>query len=236
MKRALSLSIGLLAVLAPIQAEAQLYDGSVTGGSAYLNFVSGSGVGSSYGVQVGGYTGNFAGDSFGDFSIYCVDFLHYATSGNVVVSQMSGGLGDTRLGGYSGWTASQARTTYQKAAYLASLFDTSAQSAWGDIHGAIWALTSGQSLGDPVARQAYIDMADQNYASVDLGDWYVISPTLIADGYGQGRGTGTYDGRGQEFLMRRVEVPEPATIFILLTGFVMLIGVSRKRTLALQDV
>lgn len=233
MKRALFLTVGLLVALSPVQVEAQLYGGSITGGSAYLDFVSGSGVNGGYGVQVGPYTGNLQGDGFGNFSIYCVDYLHYASSGNVFVSQMSGDLSSTRLAQTE--TQAQAQVIYQKTAYLSSLFETTATSAWGGIHAAIWELSSGQSLGDGTAREMYVDMANANYASVDLSEWYVITPDGATDGFMEGLGTGTYDGLGQEFLMRR-SVPEPATVLLMLTGLVLLVGVNRKRLLALQDL
>lgn len=54
---------------------------------------------------------------------------------------------------------------------------------------------------------------------------------LAAAGYANGN----YDGSGQEFLVRRA-VPEPATILLMLTGLVMLVGVNRKRMLAISDL
>lgn len=227
MKRAFFFAVAMAFALAPAQVNAQIvdYGGTATTGSHYLDFVSGSFVNGGYGVQVGPYVGNFVGDGFGQFSIYCVDYLHFAQDGNVVVSQMSGSLASTRLG--QNLTQAQARAVYQKTAYLSSLFATTNQSAWGGIHAAIWEISSGQTLGNTASRDMYVNMANANYSSVNLNQWYVIT----AAGAGLDGHLQSGDGLGQEFLMRKA-VPEPATILLMLTGFVMLVGVSRKRVVA----
>ena len=133
------------------------------------------------------------------FSIYCVDYRHHAIDQWVNVSALGGDLSQTRLNDY---------TKYQKAAYLASLFDTYSTSQWGYIHAAIWYITSGVTL-----------VLFNNAGSFNTDGWYLLSPATH-NGI-------TYDG--QEFLMRTVSVPEPATFVLLATGLLLMAAFSRRR-------
>lgn len=210
--------MGLIAQ--PASVDAQLFYSGVPDAQEYLDFLGGSGVNGGYGVQVGPYVGMFAGDpSTAQFSIYCVDYTHYAKDQWVNVTSLGTSLDETRLDNYA---------KYQQAAYLASLFDTAPTSSWGAIHAAIWSITSGQVLGNDVARNQYLALASQNGASFSTAGWYVLSP-LAANG-------GPYDGTGQEFLMRtRVSVPEPGAFLLLGSGLVLLAGFSHKRLTGLRE-
>lgn len=232
MKRAFFSTVGLLVALqAPVAG--QLYNGTPPS-TAQFDFVSASGsVAGTFGVYVGPYTADFVGDAFGQFSIYCVDYLHYARDIDLVnVTQLSDPLGNTRLND---------PVKYQKAAYLSSLFDSwtdysvggtySQQTVWSGLHAAIWSITSGVTVGSGTTatlRGDFVTLAGANYGTVDQNDWYVITNDDL--------GTGNYDGTGQEFLMRRASVPEPGPTLLLLTGLVMLVGVSRKRILRVEEL
>ncbi len=213
MKRFLliALSAGLLAQPSQITAQQPYFYSGVPDATEYLNFLSGSGVGS-YGVQVGPYLGRFESPASAPFSIYCVDYTHYARDQWVDVSALAPGqLAETRLGNSN-------YVRYQKAAYLSSLFDdTSYNGQWGAIHAAIWYFTSNVTVG-PSSRTTFITMANNNAASFNTNGWYVLSPT-----------NPSYSGSGQEFLMRTVSVPEPATFMLLASGLLLLAAVSRKR-------
>ena len=215
----IALSAGLLAQ--PAQVEAQLFYEGIPDAQEYLNFMSGSGVNGGYGVQVGPYLAQFTTPLSPAFSIYCVDYTHYAKDGWVNVSSLasSATLGNTRLGlnGAESLTGDYLR--YRQAAYLATLFDTGGQptSEWGKIHAAIWTLTSGVTPGGNTG--AYLTSAWAAPSTFSTAGWYVLTPT-----------NPSYSSSGQEFLMRtRVSVPEPAGILLMATGLLMLAMVSRKR-------
>lgn len=250
MKRALPLVLGLGMAFAPMGVGAQIYNGSPPA-LAQFDFVSAAGsVAGTFGVYVGPYTGNFVGDGVGNFSIYCVDYLHYASQsdGWANVSQLSTIVSDaatnTRL--EKNLAAADALAKYRKSAYLASLFDsweshngggtyTKAQ-VFSGLHAAIWDISSGVTLGsgNTANRRTYflgLAGVETNLATVDLREWYVITRTAAIDGYAQ-----SGDGYGQEFLMRRTSVPEPSTLLLMATGFFLLVGVSRRRIFLVEDL
>ena len=219
------LGIALMATLSALPAGlgAQLpyrYPG-VPGPQEYLDFISGSGVNGGYGVQVGPYLGEFTTDlTTARFSLYCVDYLHYARDQWVNTTSLGplGDLANTRQSSY---------TIYQQAAYLSSLFDSAPTDTWGGIHAAIWSLTSGVTQGDATQRQYYLDLAAANAAAFNTDGWYVLSP-LSAHG-------SAFDGTGQEFLMRTTyEVSEPAAFLLMATGLLLLAAFSRKRLVGLR--
>ena len=220
MKRLLliALSAGLLAQ--PAQVDAQLYFNGIPDATEYLNFLSGSGVSGGYGVQVGPYVARFETPTSANFSIYCVDYLHYAQDQWVNVTAVnSGNLSNTRLNN---------ALKYRQVSYLASLFDTAPTTNWGGIHAAIWSIASGQTLGTGATATlrdqllASLTASNAAYNSFSTDGWYILSPQ-------------TQPG-GQEFLMRtRVSVPEPAGFLLMATGLLMLAAVSRKRFTELQE-
>jgi len=216
MKRFLTrlLLVGLLAQPAGLDAQQPYFFSGVPDAQEYLDFLGGSGVNGGYGVQVGPYVGRFTTPTSPQFSIYCVDYNHYAKDQWVNVSALTSGSGllNTRLQDYA---------DYQKAAYLASLFDTAPMTSWGSIHAAIWSITSGVSVGDPTQRAYYLGLAATNAGTFSTAGWYVLSPFNAAGG--------AFDGTGQEFLMRTVSVPEPASFILLASGLLLLAAVSRKR-------
>ncbi len=216
------LAVGVLAQ--PAQVSGQLYNG-IPDATEYLNFLSGSGVNGGFGVQVGPYTGRFENPASAPFSLYCVDYLHYAQDGDVNVVGLGpvGNLSNTRLNNYG---------AYQQAAYLASLFETTdANTQWGSIHAAIWRLTSGLDVNPNVSgindalRDQYLTLAAAQVGVFNTEGWYVLTPVNKSAA-----------SSGQEFLMRTsVSVPEPATFLLMASGLLMLAAVSRKRLTGLHE-
>lgn len=243
MKRSLFVVLGAFLALQPIQASAQIFNGTPLD-VEYLKFIEGSHQGGTYGVQVGPYSGRFeATDWTGGrttttsaFALYCVDYLHYASysTGKVNVSAMSGNLSKTRFGDYK---------RYRRAAYLSSLFDSwkshqyalngehdndrwfSKSEVWGGLHAAIWNVATGpDDLGShqtAYAREYFLAMTIPDDFSTD--GWYILSEADVG-----------LDSKysGQEFLMR-VAVPEPSTVLLMLTGLILLVGANRKRLIGL---
>lgn len=214
MKRLLLIALTVGLVAQPAEVSGQLLYNGIPDATEYLKFIQGSGVAYN-GVQVGPYLGQLTSDSplQPAFSIYCVDYNHYAKSQSVnVTSLASASLGNTRLGDYG---------AYQKAAYLSSLFHDPAHAGqWGQIHAAIWNITSGYGTAN-----TYNTMANTYAATFSTDGWYVLSP-FVANGP-------AFDGTGQEFLMRRVSVPEPTAFLLLATGLLLLAAFSRKRLVEL---
>lgn len=242
MKRALFLAVGAAIALQPIATEAQVFGGTPMP-LEYLNFLGGSGVGSSYGVQVGPYEAEFGVSTdtgrtvaSQEFSVYCVDYLHYANNSNglVNVSAVGGDLSATRLGG-----GSFGYERYQASAYLSSLFDGweahaavlgsgyTQSDVWGGLHSAIWAVSSGPTdLGvadarTNAARDHFFTLAGANAGSFDTDGWYVLSEADVGVSL-------SASNSGQEFLVR-AGVPEPSTLLLMLTGMALMFGVSRRR-------
>lgn len=244
MKRSFFVVLGALLALQPMQASAQIFNGTPLD-VEYLQFIEGSHQGGTYGVQVGPYQGRFEANEMtgrqvttSTFALYCVDYLHYASysTGKVNVSALSGDLYDTRLGDYE---------RYRRAAYLSSLYDSweshqyslngeydndrlfSKSEVWGGLHAAIWNVATGpDDLGSyqtAYAREYFLAMTVPDDFSTD--GWYILSEADV--------GLDSYHS-GQEFLIR-VAVPEPSTVLLMLTGLVLLVGVNRKRLIGLDE-
>lgn len=246
MKRALFFLLGAAIGLQPISTEAQL-NGAIQP-VEYLDFVGGSGQGGTYGVQVGAYRGRFLADAevgpsvartttSNQFAIYCVDYLHYASNSEGLVTA-------TALGQANDLTGSNTRLQdygrYQRSAYLASMFDSwqghqetlgatyggsfSRAEVWGGLHAAIWDVATGpEGLGSgqtAVARNYFLGLATRNSEGFDTDGWYVLSD------FDQSLSSSS---SGQEFLMRRVSVPEPSTLLLLLSGVFVLCVANRRR-------
>ncbi len=258
MKRALLIALGAVMALQPARADAQIFNGTVND-VEWLKFVGGSGQTSTWsGVQVGPYRGQFESKtswpvtwaSVEDqvartsttvpFALYCVDYEHYASNSNGLVST-------TALGGAPDLSSSNTRLQsfdrYQQSAYLSSLFtsweaegyaanladsdgaggyqagDFNQQNVWSGLHAAIWNVATGPddfgSGSTAFARDYFLGL---DHTGFNTDGWYVVSEyDALSDSHS-----------GQEFLMQ-VSVPEPSTALLLFTGLFLLVGVNRKR-------
>lgn len=208
-------------------AAAQLYEGPPLDEHEYLQFVgagdeSGTEVATWGGVYIGPYSGYFTTPTTPAFSLYCVDYSHYAKSQWVDVTRLAddASFASTRYGDFA---------TYQRTAYLSSLFNswqdlgTDRRTVWSGIHAAIWSITNGENLGwnETAAIRDALLWSDDHIAaaaSFDTDGWYILSP----DAY--------YGRDGQEFLIRAPStVPEPSTYLLMGTGLLLLGVVGWKR-------
>lgn len=247
MKRLFFLAFGAAIALQPATVDAQVLSGPIFE-TEYLDFIGGSGVNGGWGVQVGPYRGSFLADSevapsvdrtttSNEFALYCVDYLHYASTseGLVTTTDLTGAPDlagtNTRLQDYS---------RYRTSAYLASLFDSwethqatldadfagsfTKSNVWGGLHAAIWNVATGpEDLGSgqaAVARGYFLGLATSNAGTFNTDGWYVVSDLdqALSNQYS-----------GQEFLIRTIDVPEPTPLLLLLSGVFILFGANRRR-------
>jgi hypothetical protein len=217
----LAIFLGALALFAVQPAAGQIeYPGLPQDGdivryvthSGVIGYVPGAG---SY--MVGPYTGavlSYPGSP--QFTMYCVDF-------STLVSKAA-----------SGWEVNASQVAYgsdlHRAAYLASLFHSTATSKWATIHSAIWRLMGATGITATLAIQGYIDDANANFASVSHAGWYFLASNP--------------QSASQDFLVRFSApepsvtvistVPEPGVIVLLLSGLLGVAFVARRRSTALS--
>jgi hypothetical protein len=183
-----------------------------------------------YRYYVGPYQGSAPG--MGTFDMYCVDFFHEiqdarpdlnGTNWNANFTKISdlagGGLAYTRLG-QAGSLDPDAVVRYQRAAFLSTKFweyqaSPTKAADWTAIHSAIWQTTGGDlgSVPNWSGSQAFVTAASTfDPTTVNWDYWQVVTP-VNADGS---------LGSSQEFLV--YSTPEPATILLMGSGLLALVG------------
>lgn len=169
--------------------------------------------------------------------IFCVDFLHTANTSSAGYDAWF-----TRLGGSDPLTATRNSdaTQYLKAAWLITKMDalgftTADKDTRADLHAAIWNMMSGQPVsvkhGSTFTSTGISYWQTQanlfwNDGTVNAGEWTVVTDACVASGgtAGAGHDNVPADQCAQEFLTHNV-VPEPATVILLSTGVLVLLGV-----------
>ena len=196
-------------------------------------------------VYIGPYQGTLLSDpTQPTITLYCVDFAHSVGYGQVwdvnVSGLTSGDLSTTRLGQDAAPYATDL-LKYQKAAYLASLFDsawqtyeTDRRTAWSGIHAAIWSImTNGfpsttlgvnnPTLATSLAA-AWIARADAaaagGFVGMNFAEWAVLTDVSVM----RDPASGT-----QEFLVRTGVVPEPQTYLLMASGLLLIAVFARRR-------
>lgn len=209
-------------------------------------------------VYVPPYTGTLTSyPGSPEVTLYCVDYAHEVSNGQTWtanVTNLGAAISDPTLLNTNGTRlGSTGLGQYEGAAYLSSLFDAytsnpsyyngltyGSGTAFGNQRGfysglaaAIWNLTTpGVFPGTSSSPAPYVtnwqqasdmasalrsDFASPDLTSFDFNNWWILSDQNTG-------ATGT-----QEFLVHTTVTPEPATYVLLLTGLVVLFGLTWLR-------
>jgi len=223
-----------------------------------LKFLSGGNVVADWwkSVLIGPYTGAItSGDpTIPQITLYCVDFSHEVSVGHTWTANITSlgaatsdaDLSNTRLYAGTGDIDTDALVSYQKAAYLASLFSSwgsyvnktysyggtqtygDKASVYSGISAAIWTIMTpgfpgsfGEITNTALAAAMaapFVTMAQSEVGSLSAG--FLNQWSIVSDVATPGT---------QEFLVRTTVTPEPQTYLLLLSGLIVVFAISRWR-------
>lgn len=167
-----------------------------------------------FGFYVGPYQGQILSmPGQPTIDLYCVDFLHRISVGQVweaYMSPLSGDLSYTRGG-------NGAYGLYLKAAWLTQQYARVPTSEYKNIQAAIWNLFA-PTAPDPLNGNYWLNLANQHYSSLNPNYFYVVTAVNKND-----------PSSAQEFLT--YVTPEPETYALLAFGLMTLsfVYVRRRR-------
>ena len=164
-----------------------------------------------FGYQVGPYNGIMgSGSAAQSLFLYCVDVAHTSVPGEMWMANLT----DLGTGiGIGTNTRSADLTRYRQAAWLTTQYALHPE-ATADIQATIWNLF-GSLAGVAPSSDFWFTQAAANYASLDYHGFLVATDVNM-----------TLAASAQEVI---VVTPEPASMALLATGLVLMIGVASHR-------
>jgi hypothetical protein len=168
-----------------------------------------------WGYYVGPYQGQIVDEGNKTVTLNCVDFFHHVTMNQVWTVNATrldaGTLAGTRFGALP-----NAMNLYRQAAWLTTQYTSNATTV-KEIQASIWALFSGNAGAPTPSSNYWLALAQQNYQSVNLSEFYILSDVR-----------GDVAASAQEFIVRS-DMPVPGALLLVGAGLLGLVPTVRTR-------